>query len=352
MVSANIHNILVVKLRTLGDILTTFPLLRALKELYPHAGLTMITDEQYRSLIETNPRVNEFWGHPAQTLRARGPGYAFQQQRDTIRSIRKRRFDLFIDLYGSLRTALWGFLGGIPYRLGFALRGRKYFYTQRIHALHRYVVDLNLQFAQTLGWQGKDNSMEFFITPADETAARQFLKQQGWDVKKPYVVVSPGGGWALKQWGAKRFGQVVQALVRQTGCQVIISGSQTEQPLVEECGREVGSKVIPVIGLPLRQLAAVIKGSRLFLGNDSGPKYFAESYKVPTLICYGPTDFLNNNPDTPQNRVVFHAVPCRPCHSETCSQSRRVCLDDLSVQEVVLAAMELWKLGSKKKSRV
>ncbi len=78
------------------------------------------------------------------------------------------------------------------------------------------------------------------------------------------------------------------------------------------------------------------------LGNDSGPKYFAESFGVPTLICYGPTDFLNNNPKTPRNLALYHDAECRPCHSEHCRQARRVCLDDLSEPEVEAAALRLW----------
>ncbi|MCK5242802.1 glycosyltransferase family 9 protein [bacterium] len=345
MKPTSVKNILIVKLRTLGDVLTTFPLLRALKELYPDSRITMITDDVYQELIATNPRVDQVWTHPARQLRTAGWFQAVHYYLQTLKKIRQQKFNLYLDLYGSMRTAQWGFWGGIPRRLGFDLRGRKYFYSHRIRAAHRYVVDLNLQFAQTLGWQGKSNGMEFFLTPEDVETAQQVLRQQGWQEKIPSVVVSPGGGWPLKLWEAKKFGQVAKALREKYQCQVILSGSETEESLVTACARELGDSAIRVLGLPLRQVAAVIKGSRLFIGNDSGPKYFAESFGVPTLICYGPTDFKNNNPDTPNNRVLYHDVPCRPCHSENCQQDRRSCLDDVTIAEAIPQAMELWEMG-------
>jgi ADP-heptose:LPS heptosyltransferase len=335
--------IMVVKLRTLGDVLTTFPLLRALKELHPEAKLIMVADGAYQDLFTTHARVDEFWAHPAQQLKNGGTWYRLQQHFAFIRNLRRRKVDLFIDLYGSMRTAAWGALAGVPVRMGFNLRGRKYFYTHRVTAQHRYVVDLNLQFARGLGWTGTDNSLEFFLSPADREAANAHLQAQGWDGKQPLLVMSPGGGWPLKCWAPGHFAAVAQRLAAQTGARVVLSGAPHEQPLIDVCARVLGSAAISAVGLPLRHVAAIIALSRLFLGNDSGPKYFAEAFGVPTLICYGPTDYRNNNPDSPRHRVAGVDLACRPCHSEQCRQARRICLDDLAEETVYNSAMELWK---------
>ena len=338
----DIKTIMVVKLRTLGDVLTTFPLLRALKELYPGAKLIMVADETFRDLFTAHKRVDELWEHPVRSLKTAGPLAAWRQNLGFIADIRRQRVDLYVDLYGSLRTALWGALAGVPRRLGFNLRGRKYFYTQRIVAQHRYVVDLNLQFARELGWSGTDNTLEFFLEPADHNAATDFLTAHGWKKPQPLLVVSPGGGWPLKCWGAENFGAVARRLAAATGCRVVVSGSASEQNLVEACGRALEGNYIPAVGLPLRTLAAIIGMSRMFLGNDSGPKYFAEAFRVSTLICYGPTDFRNNNPASARHPVAGVEVACRPCHSEICRQPRRICLDDLSVEAVYNSAVKLW----------
>lgn len=339
----DVKTIMVVKLRTLGDILTTFPLLRALKGLYPRSKLIFVADDAYRDLFAAHPCVNEFWGHPARELAARGGWYALRRHLAFVRSIRRWKIDLFIDLYGSARTAQWGWLAGVRRRMGFNLRGRKYFYTDRIVAAHRYVVDLNLQFARSLGWQGTDNTLDFFLAPGDLESVRAHLTAQGWDGRQPLVAVSPGGGWPVKCWSPERFGAVAGRIARDHGARVLITGAPAETPLIEACARTAGADVLRAVGLPLRQAAAAVSLARIYLGNDSGPKYFAEAFRVPTLICYGPTDFRNNNPDSPRHPVAVRPVACRPCHSEHCRQTSRVCLDDLGEDEVLAQAERLWQ---------
>lgn len=340
----SLQEIMVVKLRALGDVLTTFPLLRALKERFPQAKLTMVADETYASLFEHHPRVDAFWPHPARALRQRGSLAQLQHHFRMVNGIRQKKVDLYIDLYGSLRTALWGALAGVPRRMGFNLRGRRYFYHDRIVAQHRYVVAMNLQFAQALGWTGNNQQLEFFLSKEEHRQAMAKLKTLGWDSHRPYVIISPGGGWPLKCWAPEKFGAVGQRLARETGCQIVLSGTAAETGLIEACAAAMAQPVVKMIDWPLRQAAAVISGAALFIGNDSGPKYFAEAFKVPTLICYGPTDFVNNNPKSPFHVPVYRDVPCRPCHQEQCSQSTRQCLDDLTVEDVLSKAFELWKL--------
>lgn len=340
-----VNEIMVVKLRALGDVLTTFPLLRALKEHYPNARLTMVADETYQSLFEHHPRVDRFWGHPVKLLKQEGTLAQIRQHQAMVKAIKHQQIDLYIDLYGSMRTALWGASAGVPRRMGFNLRGRKYFYHDRIVAKHNYVVDLNLQFAEMLGWSGIDRSLEFFIVKDDLKQAFSRLEQQGFNVKLPYVVISPGGGWPLKCWAPEKFGEVANRLTRETGHQIVLSGVSSEKSLIERCQAKMEQPGFTMINLPMRQVAAVISQSKLFIGNDSGPKYFAEGFKIPTLICYGPTDFNNNNPVSPIHLTAYHDVDCRPCHSEQCSQVKRYCLDNVTVDEVAKKAFALLRLN-------
>lgn len=335
---------MVVKLRALGDVLTAFPLLRALKERFPQAKLTMVADETYAELFAHHPRVDAFWAHPVQALRQGGAWAQAQHHFRMVQAIKQKKVDLYIDLYGSLRTALWGAMAGVPRRMGFNLRVRRHFYHDRIVAEQRYVVALNLQFARTLGWTGTDQQLEFFLSKEDHRQATAKLKVQKWDSHRPYVIISPGGGWPLKCWAPEKFGAVGQRLAQETGCQIVLSGTEAEAGLIEACAAAMTHPVVKMINFPLRQAAAAISGAALFIGNDSGPKYFAEAFQVPTLICYGPTDFINNNPKSPFHVAIYRDVPCRPCHQEKCSQPARTCLDDLTVDEVLVKAFELWKL--------
>jgi lipopolysaccharide heptosyltransferase II len=318
-------------------------LLRALKERFAHSRLIMIADAAYAPLFAHHPWVDEFWAHAMKKTERSGSELWNMWQ--TVQRLRRANVDVYIDLYGSMRTALWGFLAGIPKRLGFALRGRKYFYTQAIVAKERYVVRLNLQFAQQLGWQGTDDHLEFFLTPQEIVQAKQHLLDFGWKPPQPLVVISPGGGWPVKCWGAQRFAAVAKQLAQMDHCFIVFSGSAAEAELVQQTAQGCTFPHGMAVGLSLRLLAGIISQAQLFLGNDSGPKYFAESYDIPSLICYGPTDEKNNHPLREPHRALAQKVDCRPCHSEICREPYRRCLDDLSVETVVRNARELLKPG-------
>ena len=345
MGAPEVRKLLVVKLRTLGDVLTTFPLLRALKRMFPSARLDMVADEAYADCFTYHPDVDRFRAHPARALRAGGARAEIAHMRDFTGRLRRERYDVYLDLYGTARTALWGLAGRIPRRLGFPLRARRWCYTQTIAARHRYVVDLNLQFAEALGGSGFDRRLAFFLGPGDGAAAEAHLHRGGWDPSRPMLGVSPGGGWPVKCWAPERFGALARRLREATGCQVVLTGTEAERPLLAACARELDTDPLEAVGLPLRTLAAVIKRCRVFVGNDSGPKYLAEAFSVPTLICYGPTDYINNNPPSALRRVAVRDVPCRPCHSERCREPRRVCLDDLDVDAVYAELASLWRSG-------
>jgi ADP-heptose:LPS heptosyltransferase len=43
-------------------------------------------------------------------------------------------------------------------------------------------------------------------------------------------------------------------------------------------------------GLPIPELAQLIRDASLFVGNDSGPAHMAAALGVPSLVLFGPSD--------------------------------------------------------------
>jgi ADP-heptose:LPS heptosyltransferase len=86
-------DILVVRFSSIGDILLTTPLLRAIRNKWPGARVTMLTKRQYLPLVSDNPNVTEVFGITPQ---------------DTVRSvsalIKRVRYSHLLDLQGGMRT--------------------------------------------------------------------------------------------------------------------------------------------------------------------------------------------------------------------------------------------------------
>ena len=106
----SVNNILVIKLRYIGDILLATPVLHALREHFPEARLTMAVNRGTEDILKWNPDVNEVL-----VVDRGGP----LVQAHFLRTIRRRRFDCVIDLTDGDRSAILTRLSGTPLRIGF-----------------------------------------------------------------------------------------------------------------------------------------------------------------------------------------------------------------------------------------
>jgi heptosyltransferase III len=119
-------------------------------------------------------------------------------------------------------------------------------------------------------------------TAAQQEAARSCLDR----LPRGFLALHPGSGSPAKNWPADRFAAVADRL------------SPAEPWLLIE-GPADGTAVAPLraharavssTALPLRVLGAVLAGSGLFVGNDSGISHLAAAFGAPVLAMFGPTD--------------------------------------------------------------
>ncbi|MBP8128553.1 MAG: glycosyltransferase family 9 protein [Candidatus Hydrogenedentes bacterium] len=97
------------------------------------------------------------------------------------------------------------------------------------------------------------------------------------------VVIHPGSGSPNKNWPRERFQQLSESLTAQ-GRRVAWCLGPAEEALAppEQCPS--------LRGLPLVELARVLAGARLYVGNDSGITHLAAAAGCPTIAIFGPTD--------------------------------------------------------------
>src|SRR4051794_37940337 len=129
----NPRRIALLKPSALGDIVHALPVLTALRERFPDARITWVVNKSYEPLIAGHPHLTDTLPFDRGTFgRSRWEAAAYTAR--FANELRRRRFDLVIDLQGLLRTGLMcGFTGG-PVRVGFASarEGSHYFYTHHI----------------------------------------------------------------------------------------------------------------------------------------------------------------------------------------------------------------------------
>lgn len=134
----------------------------------------------------------------------------------------------------------------------------------------------------------------------------------------------------------------------------IVIGDQSDVALGEFLAERFSGRCICVAGtLSLRQTYGLLKRSRLYVGNDSGPMHLASAAKTPCveISCHpkGGDDSQSNSP----NRFGPWKVPAvilQPAHPKDpectafCSKSFAHCITLVTPDEVLVGTVRLLSL--------
>jgi len=122
------------------------------------------------------------------------------------------------------------------------------------------------------------------------------------------VVVHVGAGSRAKMWPMACW-EALAADLRSRGLEVAAIAGEVEAERLDAAERAALARLGGRFVETLEDLAAVIRGARLFIGADTGPTHLAAQLGVPTLALFGPTDPTLWSPRGPAVRVL---APQRP----------------------------------------
>jgi ADP-heptose:LPS heptosyltransferase len=151
--------ILLTRLKFIGDVVLTTPIIRSVRKAHPNAYLAYLGGKSAVSLLENNPNLNEIiyfdYGRP--TL--------FEQPRVAM-LLRRRKFDIVIDLFNNPRSALLTSLSGAPVRIGAERKGRGKLYTVQVRddGKPKTAIEFHNHFLQSAGIEPTARTTEIFLT--------------------------------------------------------------------------------------------------------------------------------------------------------------------------------------------
>ena len=337
-------NILVIKLRYIGDVLLATPVLRALRDRFPDTHLTMAVNRGTEAILDGNTDVNEVFvvdrGRPGTQWRL-------------MRELRRRRFDCVVDLTDSDRSAILARLSGAPVRIGFneEHRWRGLLYTAVVQVprpLHR--MEHDLEAVRLLGIEPKPGPLVFHVSPECEGEAIRLLKDLGVETNDraagPLVLLQPGARYWFKAWPPERFAELADRLTDSYGCRILIGGTAGEREIAEAIRARARSAPTILAGrTSLLQHAAILKQCAMFIGNDNGPMHMAAALGVPVVALFGPSNPEEWGPRGGLVRILYKGLDCRRCFHPTCKRGEESCMRQIPVDEVFAAAKELLTSG-------
>jgi predicted lipopolysaccharide heptosyltransferase III len=331
----SVKRILLIKLRYLGDVVLSTPILPLLRKQFPEAKMTFLVNPETAAVLQDNPYLDEVWVLPRQ---------GWWQQLRFMQHVRDAKFDTVIDLTDGDRSAFLSWVTGARVRLGYNRdrRWRGKFYSQVLPSAYgsMHMVKYHQQAIAGLGIHESVGEPEVYIhsemRQQDEEELGDFFAKG-----QPLVLLHPTARYVFKAWPLERFAALADWLSGQ-GIRVALIGSQREILIGQQIMNLTKHQPVNLMGKTrLSQLVALMRRSLLLIGNDGGPIHIAAAVGCPVLGLFGPTDPAVWGPRGSNVKVIYKGLDCRECFYPGCSRGKESCMRQISVEEVCQTAQSM-----------
>lgn len=340
------RRILIIKPSSLGDIVHALPVLAALRAAFPRAHIDWLVSTSFVPLLEGHPLLSEVipFDRRRYGQMLRRPSVFLEFLR-FLGFLRRRRFELVVDLQGLVRSGFIAWASGASTRVGFA-DAREFaslFYSRRVTCPRDCVhaVDRNLQLASAIGASPEKIEFPLGLRPEELQSARELLRKTAGEPVESFIAVLPGARWESKCWPPERHAQLIDELAGRGAPRCVLLGAEADRPLADAIASRTGAPVVDLVGkTTLRELAALLQLADLVVCQDSGPMHLAAALQRPIVALFGPTNPARTGPYCERARVVRRPLECSPCYGKLCPLGHQKCLRELPVSSVLEACAE------------
>jgi ADP-heptose:LPS heptosyltransferase len=348
--------ILVFRIGQLGDTLVALPALRAIRDTFPLAHISLLGNVDQgglqvtpKQILPANGLIDDWISYPSTSTGA------FSARLQLLKKLRRGRYQTLVYLAPCRRTLsnvrrdlLFFRLAGIR-----SVIGEKGFVglPSKSGAGLPTVANEADHLLQRLSLGGitvPSAGMAKF--PLDLTEEEQRAANLWWHKNVPAIVAGrvvgfgPGSNWPAKVWPEERFLEVGHELIQTKEIFPVIFGGPED--------RELGKRLLTSWGwganaageLPVRHAAAALSHCRLYVGNDTGTLHLAAAVGCTCVAITPALDWPGHwSPYGAGHTVLRRSVPCEGCLLQLCEQQGMRCLKEILVADVVKACTKSLK---------
>jgi heptosyltransferase-3 len=342
----NIHNILIIQLGDIGDVVWSTPAFRAVKETFPEAKIAVLLRKGSGSLLEADPSIYKTYEVKKYT-----GSFLVKviRQIGFIRELRQEHFDLVFDLRSDERGAFMAFITGAPVRAALYY-GDVPFYRNRLftHLLEPPFLkesflgaaEQTFRIIRGFGIEAKTDVPKLWVSDETMHRAEKILEGEGihplTGPSDPWITLNPFSKWLYKEWDIKKWAQIIDWLWKEYKIATVVVGAATEHERAGKIVQACSGKSYNLAGkTSLAELAGLLSLSHLHIGVDSAAPHIAAAVGTPTITLYGPSDWRDWAPVGDQHLVIASEMACAPCNKKGCdNQGWSKCLEELTVDTV------------------
>jgi heptosyltransferase I len=286
-----LQQVCLLRLSAIGDTCHAAAALRALQSAWPQTKVTWIIGKLEAKLMTAILPEIEFITFDKNAT----PGELWR-----LRALmRKRHFDLLLDMQLSFRASLISSLVSAPIKLGFDRRRARelqwWFTNARIApAASEHVLDSFMGFVRACGIEPGAPRWDLTLPTAALEHARGIITDD-----QPTLVISPCSSHVARNWSADRYAAAADYAASAHKMRVVIVGGRT--PLEAQMGSAIAaaarSNLVNQVGKDtLPQLLGLLSQSTVLLSPDSGPAHMATMVALPVIGLYAATNPARTGP--------------------------------------------------------
>jgi heptosyltransferase-3 len=338
----DIRNILLIQLGDIGDVVLSFPCIRALRENFPKANLIVGVRQKAAELIQDCS-----WADGVISINQDERKW-YQEivyQKKFFLQLKRFKFDLSVDLRTGTRGAILTFFSGACQRVGFyAPDGKLWRNRMFTHLAYlegkpwQHMAAYYLRLLKTYNVKTDNIWPEMNIPDEKLKQVEALFQKENIPLDHPVIAIQPFSLWEYKEWDLGKYASLIRWIVSEYGFPVIVAGSPEESARAEELKRMSGSYVYNIAGkTSIGMFAAVLKSCSMFIGGDSAGIHIAAALGTPTVSIFGPASPSHWAPRGKQHAIVYNKkLSCVPCDLKGC-EGRGIsrCLDELKVDDVM-----------------
>jgi heptosyltransferase-1 len=298
-----IDNIGIIMWGILGDVLLRTPVLKALKDIYPHSSICAIVDPIGKTALKNNPYVDNI------IIFDRDRTHKINYHLNKISSIlkvRQKKFDLIIDLYNGGSSPIVMITSNAKYRLGFCNHKRSYIYNvknecsedrlKQRQRLSNYMISI----VEAISEQNFSLKPIFTISKTSFNKMENYINDLTYDIDKLYTL-NLGSGDINKMLDFQKSFNLVKYIYDTYGFIPLIISNPKQEFLQEEfIDKFMNKSNIPYIKLDtlsLEEVASIIKLTKFIITPDTSIMHLALAGNnfIYTIFTYTHPVFVDPN---------------------------------------------------------
>jgi ADP-heptose:LPS heptosyltransferase len=323
------RNILVIDFGQLGDVVMSLPALRAIRDRFPHARITVAAGKPAAAIVKLSGYCDETFEIDRVALRDGPKLLSIARIFKIVGQVRKAKFDFVIDLHSLSETNLLGFLSGAPRRLYARRPNRSLDYLSNFtprppaEAKQSHLVDRYLDVLKPLDINDANRIPRLKTSTTANASVESLLKREKVDTGSLLVGLFPGAGYEGRRWPLERFAELADYLIRNDRVRVIVFAGPEEPGFVERMRNTFPPSTIFFDRLTISQLVSVQARLTLFISNDTGPCHTAAAVGTSVMVLMG--------------ELKLHSYVPVGDHTFVCAKA----ISDITVERVYGLAHEL-----------